>query len=101
MVGTTSILKTRVTRTPKRMTVIYAVLRLVVLIRIHGIVKRYERKIIMGILLRMLLPEILALLQASVKNPSSLATEAKILTAIRDECNTILAGIQPGTSVNV
>lgn len=47
----------------------------------------------MNILQRYACSMILAMLQASVKNPKSLAKEALVLTQIRDQINVILSGI--------
>lgn len=44
-------------------------------------------------ILRLFLPEILALLQMHVKNPKSIASEAGTLTEIRDTINQVLNGI--------
>lgn len=43
-----------------------------------------------AIILRLLLPELLALLSLSVKNPASVATELDTISAIRDNCTAIL-----------
>lgn len=45
--------------------------------------------------LRLLLPEVLAILQTFVKNPTSLANEINILIPIRDALNGIIAANQP------
>lgn len=45
-----------------------------------------------SLILKMFLPEILVLLQATVKNPSSVATEKDILLAIRDTINAVFPG---------
>lgn len=47
----------------------------------------------MNVLQRYACSMILAMLQASVKNPKSLAKETSVLTQIRDQINDILAGI--------
>ena len=43
-----------------------------------------------AIILKMLLPELLALLQAAFKNPASLASEQAVLKEIRDLINGLL-----------
>lgn len=45
--------------------------------------------------LRMLLPEILFLLQLTVKNPAAVATELPILIAVRDALNVLIKSIEP------
>jgi hypothetical protein len=47
------------------------------------------------VLLRLFLPEVLALLQLAVKNPASVASEFEILTEIRNALNAILGVQQP------
>lgn len=44
-------------------------------------------------ILKLILSEVLGLLQATVKNPKSLASEKSILVQVRDTINQILAGI--------
>ncbi len=47
----------------------------------------------MSFVLRMLLYDVAALLQSTVKNPQSIASEKGVITEIRDMLNTILAAI--------
>ena len=51
-----------------------------------------------SIILRMILPEVLALLQLFVKSPKSLANEATILVQVRDSINQILEQINTPTA---
>lgn len=48
-------------------------------------------------ILRLLLPEVLAILQATIKNPGSIATEVGILKEIDATIQQILAGLEPPT----
>ena len=47
----------------------------------------------MNFMQRMAVNMVLAMLQASVKNPKSLAKESAVITQIRDYCDQILSGI--------
>lgn len=51
-----------------------------------------------SLILRLLLPEILAILQSTIKNPQSLATELPILQAVYTALGTVIAGINPPTT---
>jgi hypothetical protein len=48
-----------------------------------------------GFILRLLLPEVLQLLQMTIKNPQSVASEMTILQAVYDALGTIIAANKP------
>ena len=53
----------------------------------------------LNIILRSILPEVLFLLQGTIKNPQSLANEISIITEIRDILNVIIMANTPPPTV--